>query len=181
MAHDEAEAAPSALLRTAFGQFAPGVSGNPGGRPSYPVELRDACREATAEAVAVLRELLSSKREPGSVRLRAARELLDRGYGPPAPTAPDPPAPPVIEGVAIDVEAAAAARRVVELVEAAYVLGVVELPREGAAWRRIDDFRQLRQWARDGALTEAELRALELTRPGALLPWGWKPGLVRRD
>ncbi len=185
MAHDEEQAAPSEVLRSAFGQFAPGASGNPGGRPAYPVELRDACREATAEAVAVLRELLTSKREPGSVRLRAAREQLDHGHGPPAlmsSTALTPAMPlarPVIEGVALDLGARDDARRVAELVEAIYVLGAAELPREGAAWRRLSEFRALCQWALSGALSEAELRGLGLHAPGTLLPWGWKPGLAQ--
>lgn len=181
MAHDEELAGPSESLRTAFGQFAPGVSGNPGGRPAYPAELRDACREATADAVQALRELLTSKREPGAVRLRAARELLDRGYGPPSAAPPAPPAPPQIEGVAVDLDAAHAARRVAELVEAVYVLGVAELPREGAPWRRLTEFRELRKWALAGDLTEAELRGLGLHEIGSLLPWGWRPERLRTD
>ena len=182
MAVDESErSAPSEPLRAAFGRFAPGSSGNPGGRPSYPAELRDACRDATDDAVAVLRELLTSKREPGSVRLRAARELLDRGYGPPALTPPTPPAAPLIEGVVVDLAAQGEARRVADLVEAAYVVGVEQVPRAGAAWRRLHEFRELRKWALAGELTAAEFTALGLHQLGALLPWGWKPGLVRTD
>ena len=63
------------------GQFLPGNSANPGGRPKIPADVREAIKAACPEAVRVLIELLHSKKE--AYRLEAAKTLLDRGYGKP--------------------------------------------------------------------------------------------------
>lgn len=63
------------------GQFMPGAVSNPHGRPKLPEELKLTIRKACPEAVNVLISLLSSKKE--MIRLKAAQELLDRGYGKP--------------------------------------------------------------------------------------------------
>ena len=67
--------------RRKTGKFTAGVSGNPGGRPKIPADVREAIRAACPEAVRVLIDLLHSKKE--AYRLEAAKTLLDRGYGKP--------------------------------------------------------------------------------------------------
>ncbi len=62
--------------------FEKGVSGNPGGRPRLPEELRDRIRGLSEKAVNVLEQSLDSP-EP-RVALMAAQILLDRGYGKPS-------------------------------------------------------------------------------------------------
>jgi hypothetical protein len=75
-----------------------GVSGNPNGRPHVLRELRDAAREHGPRCIEILAEMAGID-GPGAaneaVRLGAARELLDRGYGRPMlPIAGDDEAPP---------------------------------------------------------------------------------------
>jgi HEAT repeat protein len=64
------------------GQFKPGTSGNPAGRPKLPEELKMRLRELAPAAVDALSELLQS--EDPRIRLQAATALLDRGYGKPS-------------------------------------------------------------------------------------------------
>jgi hypothetical protein len=61
--------------------FKPGQSGNPGGRPKVLAEVRGLAQRQGREAVKRLIQLMRSENE--SVALRAAVELLDRGYGKP--------------------------------------------------------------------------------------------------
>ena len=66
--------------KTARGRpFKAGQSGNPGGRPKIPEDVKEATRAACPKAVAVLVELLDDSK--ALVRLEAAKTLLDRGYG----------------------------------------------------------------------------------------------------
>lgn len=58
-----------------------GQSGNPSGRPRADAALRDAAREYTQEALDVLAGCLKSK--SAAIKIKAARELLDRGWGKP--------------------------------------------------------------------------------------------------
>jgi hypothetical protein len=64
----------------------PGRSGNPQGRPAVCFELQAAAREHGPQCVAILAQLAGID-GPGAaneaVRLGAARELLDRGFGRP--------------------------------------------------------------------------------------------------
>jgi hypothetical protein len=61
-----------------------GVSGNPHGRPRVVFELREAAREHGPRVIQILAEMAGID-GPGAaneaVRLGAARELLDRGFG----------------------------------------------------------------------------------------------------
>ena len=59
-------------------KFQPGVSGNPGGRPKG---IAAKAREHTDKALDVLRDALSD--EDARVRVAAAKEVLDRGWGKP--------------------------------------------------------------------------------------------------
>lgn len=74
--------ADDAPVRDELGRFVPGNSGNPKGRIPLPAEIRNAIRSASPRAVEVLIESLESPDE--RIRVVAARELLDRGYGKPA-------------------------------------------------------------------------------------------------
>ena len=70
--------------RARNGQFRPGHSGNPGGRPKMPAALRDGMRSLADDAMRVLEDALVSDDE--RVRLMAAAQILDRGYGKPNQT-----------------------------------------------------------------------------------------------
>jgi hypothetical protein len=61
--------------------FAPGESGNPGGRPRKLTELREAAQAHSGAAIATLAEIMANRRAPARDRIAAARELLDRGFG----------------------------------------------------------------------------------------------------
>lgn len=63
-------------------RFEPGKSGNPGGQPKTPAEIRAVARLYSLEAVETLRDLMRSGNQV--VRLKAAKELLDRGCGYPS-------------------------------------------------------------------------------------------------
>jgi hypothetical protein len=63
------------------GTFAPGQSGNPGGRPKEAAEVKALAREHGAEAIAKLVLLLRD--DDKRTALAAAQALLDRGYGKP--------------------------------------------------------------------------------------------------
>ena len=69
-----------------MGKWVKGQSGNPRGRARTPVELTEACRKLSAEAVKVLGTILRSKKQRPQDRIRAAEVLLDRGYGKAAQT-----------------------------------------------------------------------------------------------
>src|SRR5262245_57806464 len=65
--------------RTGNGRFAPGASGNPGGRPKLPAEMREIFQSKGLEAAEILVKHLHAS-EP-MVSVAAAREMLDRAYG----------------------------------------------------------------------------------------------------
>ena len=68
--------------KTARGRpFEVGKSGNPGGRPKIPEDVKEAIRAACPKAVAVLVALLDDKKS--LIRLEAAKIILERGYGKP--------------------------------------------------------------------------------------------------
>jgi hypothetical protein len=63
------------------GRFAPGVSGNPGGRPKLPAEMKEMFQAKAPEAFEVLCKHLDAK-DP-RVAVAAATQILDRAYGRP--------------------------------------------------------------------------------------------------
>jgi hypothetical protein len=71
--------------------FVKGQSGNPGGQHKNTVELRALARQHTAQAVAVLAEIMMDTQAPPSARVNAVSQLLDRGFGRPVQevTGPD--------------------------------------------------------------------------------------------
>lgn len=66
--------------RLSSGQFAPGQSGNPGGRPKDEHRVAELARSYTVEAINTLVELMRDGKEE-RVRGTAAQALLDRGWG----------------------------------------------------------------------------------------------------
>jgi len=68
--------------RMTSGQFAPGVSGNPGGRPKDEARVAELARSYTAEAIGTLVELMRHGKDD-RVRGTAAQALLERGWGKP--------------------------------------------------------------------------------------------------
>ena len=62
--------------RDASGRFVPGVTGNPGGRPKGIAAI---ARQHTDKAVDVL--VAAMDEDDPRVRVAAAKEILDRGYG----------------------------------------------------------------------------------------------------
>ena len=68
------------LQRSKSGQFAPGQSGNPGGRPKDEHRVGELARSFTLEAIETLVDLMRHGRDE-RVRGTAAQALLDRGWG----------------------------------------------------------------------------------------------------
>ena len=66
--------------RTRSGQFLPGKSGNPGGRPKDEHRVAELARSYTVEAIDTLVELMRDGKDE-RVRGTAAQALLDRGWG----------------------------------------------------------------------------------------------------
>ena len=71
-----------APIRNQLGRFAPGASGNPGGREGLPSELRERLEAGAPAAVERLIELIQSDDE--RIALAASETLLARLYGRPA-------------------------------------------------------------------------------------------------
>ena len=67
-------------VRLKSGQFAPGQSGNPGGRPRDEHRVAQLARSYTIEAIDTLVELMRDGKDE-RVRGTAAQALLDRGWG----------------------------------------------------------------------------------------------------
>jgi len=63
-------------------KFAPGQSGNPGGRPKS-AHLNELARAQTEACIQTLVNIRDNAKAPAAARIAASRELLDRGYGRP--------------------------------------------------------------------------------------------------
>jgi len=66
--------------RLKSGKFAPGQSGNPGGRPKDEFKVAELARSYTLEAVETLVDLMRHSKDD-RVRGTASQALLDRGWG----------------------------------------------------------------------------------------------------
>src|SRR5947207_1890360 len=71
-----------AAKRGPQGQWLPGSSPNPGGRPKIIVDIRDLAREHTETAINALVHIAARAKQE-SARLAAASALLDRGWSKP--------------------------------------------------------------------------------------------------
>jgi len=69
---------------TGRGCFKKGESGNPGGRPRLPAEVKEAFQAKAPQALAVLVRCLESSDD--RIAMMAAQAILDRGYGKPHQT-----------------------------------------------------------------------------------------------
>lgn len=72
--------------RTRTGQFCPGSSGNPGGRPKRTDNEKavlEAVQGLAPQAVALVASLIADKLAPIAMRLKAAEMILDRTIGKP--------------------------------------------------------------------------------------------------
>ena len=70
---------PSHIDRTPNGRYLPGVTGNPGGRPKVPMDVRSALEAGSLAAAQRLVALVNSEDE--RVALAASMALLDRVLG----------------------------------------------------------------------------------------------------
>lgn len=59
----------------------PGQSGNPGGRPKIPQDVKEMARGLSPKAIETLGEIMQDKGAPPAARVSAASTILDRGYG----------------------------------------------------------------------------------------------------
>ena len=66
---------------TGKGGFQRGQSGNPGGRPKLPADIREAFKAKAPQALEVLTRCLQS--DDDRIAMMAAQAILDRGYGRP--------------------------------------------------------------------------------------------------
>ena len=66
------------------GRFAPGNSGNPGGRPKQNYVISDLARSHTELAIETLAEIAANQKAPPAARVSASEALLNRGWGKPA-------------------------------------------------------------------------------------------------
>ncbi|MCJ2063258.1 hypothetical protein MKK63_11105 [Methylobacterium sp. J-088] len=64
--------------------FAPGQSGNPGGRPRLPDDVKALARGYTREALETLAGVMRNDEAPAAARVTAASHILDRAWGKPA-------------------------------------------------------------------------------------------------
>ena len=68
--------------RNGAGQFAPGVSGNPGGRPKgIAAKARELCGDDGELLAQFWLDAMNNTEEPMTARLKASELLVERGYG----------------------------------------------------------------------------------------------------
>ncbi len=66
--------------------FAQGVSGNPGGRPRLPAEMRERALAYSSDMLDVLAAIATDSSKPAAARVSAASAILDRAHGKPTAT-----------------------------------------------------------------------------------------------
>jgi hypothetical protein len=65
------------------GKFEKGKSGNPGGRPRMPDEVRNACQRLAKESLVMLGKIIRDKAAKNTDRIAAAKIVIEYGYGKP--------------------------------------------------------------------------------------------------
>jgi len=73
----------AAVKKTPGKPFQKGQSGNPGGRPKVPEEIKEAFRAAGPNACECLCKIIADPAAKDSDKIRAAEVILDRGFGKP--------------------------------------------------------------------------------------------------
>lgn len=58
-----------------------GKTGNGRGRPKIPLDVKEAARAHTVEAIKTLADCVRTSKAPWQARVMAAEKLLDRGWG----------------------------------------------------------------------------------------------------
>ncbi len=58
-----------------------GESGNPSGRPAIKREVRELAKAMCPEAMQTLGQIMRDKKQPGSARVAACKEVFDRAMG----------------------------------------------------------------------------------------------------
>lgn len=161
--------------RLPSGRFAPGVSGNPAGRPRLPVEFRETVTRLAAGAADVLAQLLDGEiAAPVAVRARVALGLLALGVSRASEPDAEPPPPVMIvqaaDPVAPELWEALAARLFGLSSELA------DLDLAGTDRRTVTDAAALLAWVAEGDLaTVAAIRAVPWDATARQLAWGWSP------
>lgn len=61
--------------------FQKGQSGNPGGRPKIPKDVKEMLKAAAPDAAQLLIDTINDEQVTRSLRIEAAKVLLDRVYG----------------------------------------------------------------------------------------------------
>lgn len=69
--------------RDATGRFQKGQSGNPGGRPKVPDNIKKALSDLVPESIEVKRQILHDETAPLDLKNKVADSILDRVYGKP--------------------------------------------------------------------------------------------------
>lgn len=64
--------------------FEKGKSGNPGGRPRVPDDVREAAKALTALALDTLEKIIRDDETPAAARVTACEAVLNRAWGKPA-------------------------------------------------------------------------------------------------
>jgi Family of unknown function (DUF5681) len=67
-------------------RFKPGQSGNPAGKPKIIIEVVQAARERTVQAIETLETIMLDPKATASARVSAAVSILERGWGKPPAT-----------------------------------------------------------------------------------------------
>lgn len=63
--------------------FEKGKTGNPGGRPKIPDDIKQAFKDLTPAALKTLQEIINNPEAKDADRIRACEIALDRGWGKP--------------------------------------------------------------------------------------------------